>query len=63
MSRRLVRNIVECARCHKLLESRSVHDFIMCGCETFNDGGLDYLRRGYDPAVGPPIDRCEYADE
>ena len=41
-------NKVFCTNCGKILESKSVHDFVQCDCEngTFTDGGNDYCRRG-----------------
>ena len=39
-------NIIQCAKCKKILISSHVHDFVACGCGTFTDGGLEYLRRG-----------------
>lgn len=39
---------VRCLKCDEILESKSIHDFRMCGCdnETFIDGGNHYTRFG-----------------
>jgi hypothetical protein len=39
---------VRCLKCGEELESKSIHDFRMCGCEnkTFIDGGSHYTRLG-----------------
>lgn len=40
-------NRVRCKKCGDILESKSVHDFKQCRCESvFTDGGKDYIRRG-----------------
>jgi hypothetical protein len=37
-----------CARCGDIIESKSVHDFQQCKCESiFIDGGDEYLRCGF----------------
>lgn len=41
----IVVNRIQCKKCGKILESKSVHDFQMCECETAADGGHEYLRR------------------
>ncbi len=37
---------VQCLNCEEILKSKSVHDFVECGCEneTFVDGGDEYCR-------------------
>ena len=60
---KILRNRVECALCHDVIESLHRHDYRVCSCgEIFIDGGLDYLRRG---AVHPVnlIDHSETQDE
>jgi hypothetical protein len=39
---------IRCRNCGQILESKHLHDFVMCECEnkTFVDGGNDYLRYG-----------------
>lgn len=44
----VLRNAAECVRCHKVLESRTAHDFRShdCGTGGFHvDGGREYVRR------------------
>ena len=42
----LTRNAIKCLVCNTVLESKHQHHFLECGCknQTFNDGGLVYLR-------------------
>ena len=64
---RLIRNRVQCPTCKEIIESKSRHDFVVCGCwdpveggsGVFVDGGLDYQRSG---GMVVPIDLAEYAD-
>lgn len=45
----IVSNKIRCKWCGDILESFSVHDFKRCRCgKCFTDGGLEYLRRGFD---------------
>ena len=39
---------IKCLKCGKVIQSESVHDFVMCGCDnkTFIDGGDKYCRFG-----------------
>ena len=40
-------NKCQCARCLDIIESRSRHAFVWCGCGAiFTDGGTEYIRRG-----------------
>jgi hypothetical protein len=40
-------NKCQCALCLDIIESRSRHDFVRCGCcAIFTDGGTSYIRRG-----------------
>ena len=46
----LVSNKARCKRCGDVIESKDVHDFVMCSCRAiFVDGGHDYARRGGFP--------------
>lgn len=41
-------NMVECNRCGDIIESKHVHDFVRCSCQSvYVDGGNEYLRRGW----------------
>ena len=68
---KITRNAAKCKECGDVIESKSVHDWVSCGCGAiFVDGGREYLRRGGDldaieelseesPAPAPPsVDRC-----
>ena len=45
---KILRNRAQCRRCGEILESRSVHELVWCGCGSIAvDGGHDYLRRCY----------------
>ena len=46
----IIRNMARCCKCDVTLESTFTHDFVMCECGNFVDGGRDYLRRGGNPA-------------
>ena len=44
--RKIVVNKIKCKKCGDIIESKSVHDFRVCKCESIAvDGGHDYLRR------------------
>lgn len=45
-------NRAECRQCNAVIESRTTHDFVTCGCGRVSvDGGTQYLRR-----IGQEID-------
>lgn len=49
-AKRIKRNIIRCKKCGDIIESKSVHDFQMCRCEScYVDGGHDYIRIGGNP--------------
>jgi hypothetical protein len=49
-SRTITRNAVRCKTCGDIIESRTVHELVMCSCGACGvDGGLEYLRRLGDP--------------
>ena len=44
--RKILVNKIRCKKCGDIIESKSVHDFNFCKCESVAvDGGHDYLRR------------------
>ena len=44
--RKILINKIRCKKCGDIIESKSVHDFKFCKCESVAvDGGHDYLRR------------------
>ena len=44
--RKILVNKIRCNKCGDVIESKSVHDFNFCKCESVAvDGGHDYLRR------------------
>lgn len=54
------RNICKCKICGDIIESKSVHNYVECSCRAcYTDGGLDYCRRGWDPAYGDIKDVIE----
>ena len=59
----LTRNAIKCLVCNTVLESKHRHHFLECGCknQTFNDGGLSYIRFG---AVNLDLveNLCEYVE-
>lgn len=43
---KIIRNSIKCLKCEDEIESRDVHDFRFCSCNSVAvDGGRDYLRR------------------
>jgi len=43
---RLIRNRIRCLSCGQVIESKTVHDFVLCLCgKVAVDGGLMYTRR------------------
>lgn len=54
MSQRILTNSIRCKHCDDVIESKSRHDFVACGCgAVFVDGGREYLHRGFrdDPEL------------
>ena len=62
--KKLVRNAIRCKHCGDVIESKSIHDFKWCSCESvFVDGGIDYLRRGFKTSPEEDYeDMSEYED-
>jgi len=59
--KKLVRNRAKCRKCKDIIESKTRHDFVWCGCKAiFVDGGLAYRRCGGD--LNLIEDLCEYED-
>ncbi len=43
-----VYNALQCPKCHEIIVSRFIHDFVYCECKSiFIDGRLDYLKYGF----------------
>ena len=43
---RIIRNAAQCKKCGEIIESKGVHDFVMCKCGNCAvDGGKSYLKR------------------
>lgn len=60
--RKLIANKAKCPKCQSVIESKHHHDFVTCKCgATSVDGGLEYLRRCFDPKVGY-IECSEYLE-
>ena len=57
--RKIIRNAAKCLKCNDVVESKHVHDFRFCKCQSiFVDGGKDYIRRGGN--VSDMLDLTEY---
>ena len=66
MKKKIKRNRVRCKKCYKVLESKHVHDFVICECPRregaiFTDGGREYIRRGGN--LDQMEDLTEYYEE
>ena len=60
--KKLIRNRARCLKCGEIIESKSVHDFVMCKCGNLHvDGGLEYAKRGYFEE-NSLVDMCEYEE-
>ena len=45
---KIIKNAIRCKSCGDVIESKHVHDFVMCRCGSCAvDGGPAYLRRCY----------------
>lgn len=61
--KKLVKNAIKCNHCGDVIESKNVHDFKWCSCETvFVDGGLEYARRGYKNSPDDFEELSEYEE-
>ena len=53
MTDRVTRNRARCKACGSVIESKHRHDYVTCSCgQIAVDGGLDYLKRVWDPGEG-----------
>ncbi len=51
--RKLRRNAARCRACDRVIESKSVHDYVECSCGALVvEGGLEYIRRGCHGGAG-----------
>lgn len=61
MSEVKYRNICKCKICGDVIESKSIHDYIQCKCGACaTDGGLEYVRRSWNPKYGSADDVIEH---
>ena len=45
---KIISNKIQCKHCGEKIESKNVHNFVTCKCESCSvDGGYYYLRRCY----------------
>ena len=59
--KKIIRNAAVCMICNDLIESKHIHDFVVCKCGSiFVDGGHEYLRRGGD--LQSVIELSEYEE-
>lgn len=59
--RKIAVNKIRCKKCGDVIESKSVHDFKFCKCQSVAvDGGHDYLRRVGE--IGSWEDLSEYEE-
>ena len=46
--KKIISNKIQCKHCGEIIESKSVHDFVSCKCESCSvDGGHFYLSRSF----------------
>lgn len=46
---------IQCPKCKDIIFSRAHHDYHYCSCGAVSiDGGLHYLRYGWDPSLPRP---------
>ena len=63
MTQRILRNRAQCRKCGDIVESRFRHDYVACDCGAIAvDGGLDYLRRGFQD-YGDLLELAEFASD
>ncbi|MFY3792707.1 DUF7695 domain-containing protein [Ureibacillus sp. MALMAid1270] len=48
VEKKLIRYRIQCKHCKEIIESKTEHDFQLCGCGAVGvDGGLNYPKRIY----------------
>lgn len=61
--RKIIKNAIKCNHCGDVIESKTRHQFVECSCKTvYVDGGLDYLRRGFQNSQDDYTELSEYED-
>ena len=61
---KIIRNVIKCNTCGDVIESTFTHDFKFCSCgRVFIDGGLSYLRRGFQDSPDDYTDLSEFTDD
>ena len=57
-------NKIRCTKCGAVIESKSVHDFKFCKCESVAvDGGHNYLRRLGEPENWDDLSEYEVIED
>ena len=57
-------NKIRCKKCGDVIESKSVHDFKFCKCESVAvDGGHNYLRRLGEPENWDDLSEYEVTED
>ncbi len=45
---KIISNKIQCKHCRQIIESKGIHEFVTCKCETCSvDGGHYHLSRSY----------------
>lgn len=46
--KKIISNKIQCKHCGEIIESKHIHEFVTCKCETCSvDGGYYHLSRSY----------------
>lgn len=62
--RRITRNAIQCKYCGDVIESKHLHDFVVCSCGACSvDGGHDYIRRGFTHSRNDFTDLSEFLND
>lgn len=60
---KLTRNRIQCLHCDDIIESKHVHEFVWCKCQTVAvDGGLDYAKRCFRNSPEDFLDLSEWKE-